>query len=159
MKPGRSSCDEGFGRPQDGAASPAAPPVGGARICEQLVAHFVGWSPDRRHRLPPQPEFTGNAPGPGSSIGHGAPMGRSGTGACSPSMIFLLSTGDVSAPYVDADANCRIRFFSPAPFQCSCVFSVILVEPSLAKQFWSFRIHLSTFHPSREKNISANFHS
>ena len=42
MKPGRSSCDEGFGRPQDGAASPAAPPVGGACIYEGLLGHSVG---------------------------------------------------------------------------------------------------------------------
>ena len=125
---------------------------------------FCRRRPNCCHRLHPRSGLTGHAPGPGPSAGHGVPMGRSGTGAFSPSMIFLFSTDDVSAPNLDAAANRRIRshslpLFSQASFQFSCgkkignnasaswlsaSFRLIPVELSSAKQSWSFRIPLSS---------------
>ena len=61
MEPGRLSGGEGFCRLQDGAASPSAPPLGGTRVHEALVEHFVGGRSDRCHRLHPRAGLTGHA--------------------------------------------------------------------------------------------------
>ena len=138
VEPGRSSDGEEFGRPQDGAASPAAPQVGGACVHEALVGHFVGGRPDRCHRLHPRSGLTGHAPRTGPSAGYSVPMGRSGTGAFPPSMISLFSLGDVPVLHADAVAAHGIRYlFSHRLFLAA--FSVILVDNS----FRFFQIVLS----------------
>ena len=55
-----------------------------------MVGHFVGGRPDRCHRLHPRAGLTGRASGRGPSASHCVPMGRSGTGACPPSMNYVF---------------------------------------------------------------------